>query len=83
MTTITYGVCRANLGEVTSAQYRAYKTAAQAALEEAFPGSEIVIEDSSFANASTCSIGRGNDDISRDDVEEALGTIGEDWWEAD
>ncbi len=83
MNTITYGVCRENLGEITSAQYRAYKSEVRAALESAFPDEEIIVQDSTFANASTCAIGHTRADITRDDVEEAINDISEDWWEAE
>lgn len=82
MSTIKYSVCRNNLGETTAAQYAAYKSAVLAALEMAFPDVEIDVDDSGFANESTCRIGRGLE-ITRDDVEEAVDSVGESWWDAE
>ena len=82
MNAIKYSVCRNNLGETTAAQHAAYKSAVLAALERAFPDVEITVDDSGFANESTCQIGRGLD-VTRDEVEEAVDSVGESWWDAE
>ena len=85
---IQYNVCRANLGEVTSAQFAAYKMAVSEAAHQAFPDAEITVGNSTFANASTCQISThgpmGDEDaiISREDVEEVVSRIDESWWDA-
>lgn len=89
-TKITYNVCRENLGDdTTDAQYGAFKSLAQAAIKAAFPGADVVVGDSDFSNASTCSIdqrGPMTDDfieVTREDVEEAVATVDESWWDAE
>ena len=82
--TITYNVCRENLGEdTTAAQYAAYKALVRDALNEAFPAAEIEVGDSSFCNCSTCNIGWACGDVTRDEVDELVSTIGESWWDAE
>ena len=85
-TTINYGICRDNLGEVSDAQYSAYCRAVREAIVGAFPGSRVDIGDSGFCNASMCAVhhvGPFTDDteiITREDVETVVGSIGEEWW---
>lgn len=96
-TEITYNVARSDLGEgVTNAQYGAYKKLVEDAIEAAFYNDKygevvVYVGDSNFCNASTCEI-RIYDEvnecnqfvvITRDDVDEAVSTIGESWWNED
>lgn len=89
-TTIRYGACRENLGaDTTNAQYRAFKSLALAAIETEFPDAVVEVNDSGFCNASTCEINQSgpiDDDfveITRDDVEQAVASVGEGWWDAE
>ena len=88
-TTIQYNVCRGNLGDdTTDAQFAAFKKLVCESISAAFPDADVCVEDSDFANASTCNIsttGDMNDDdeiIIRDDVEQAASNVGESWWDA-
>jgi len=89
-TKIIYNACRENLGDgTTDAQYRAFKSLALTAIESAFPDADVYVGNSSFCNASTCEInqvGPMDDDfveIIRDDVEQAVASVGEGWWDAE
>ena len=88
-TTIQYNVCRGNLGDdTTNAQFAAFKKLVHESISDAFPNADVRVDNSDFANASTCNvstIGDMNDDdevITRNDVEEAASNVGESWWDA-
>lgn len=84
-TKITYNVCRENLGDnTTDAQYAAYKSFVARAISNEFPDADVIVGDSGFANSSTCAINNhGETEISRDDVEQAVDSVGEEWWSAE
>lgn len=89
-TSITYNVCRGNLGDdTTNAQYAAFQKLVESALESAFPDAKITVGDSDFCNSSTCSIREigtyedGDTMITDDDVHESVSNIGESWWDAE
>lgn len=89
-TVITYNVCRNSLGEdTTDAQYKAFKSLVESAIEDEFPDADVIVGDSDFCNESTCHVdhrGPLSDDSivpSREDVEEAAANVDDSWWDAE
>ena len=81
MTTIKFNACQDNMGDVTGEQYENYKAAVKAAISAEYPQANVIVGDSSFANASEINV-NSEEDISRDDIKTIANRVFESdkWW---